>query len=152
MRRAPGFTTYTGVSGETDEDVILCLKGTVDKGYQLEYAGFRNECKYQQFSVWKFMSIIRVKRGKHEENTGKAVIDRLAKPRNRRNWKLDKTEEFVRSWPRRKYWWRQWCDYGVPNIYTSIQDCRLVRHGYDCWYWAVVAAWVLSRGLSEQDT
>ena len=49
MRRAPGFTTYTGANGETDEDVILCLKGTVDKGYHLEYAGFRNECKYQQF-------------------------------------------------------------------------------------------------------
>ncbi len=47
MRRAPGFSTFTGASGENDEDIILCLKGNTEsgEGYQLEYAGFRNECK-----------------------------------------------------------------------------------------------------------
>jgi len=43
MRRSAGFSTFTGANGENDEDVILCLKGNIDKGYNLEYAGFRNE-------------------------------------------------------------------------------------------------------------
>ena len=45
MRRSQGFATFTGTSGEADEDVILCLKGNIETGYALEYAGFRNECK-----------------------------------------------------------------------------------------------------------
>ena len=33
MKRAAGFTTYTGSAGEADDDVILCLKGSTDSGY-----------------------------------------------------------------------------------------------------------------------
>jgi len=40
--------TFTGASGENDEDIVICLKGNALSGFKLEYAGYRNECKYCQ--------------------------------------------------------------------------------------------------------
>ena len=53
MRRSAGFSTFTGAAGENDEDIIVCLKGNSGSGYQLEYAGYRNECRLK---VLNFLS------------------------------------------------------------------------------------------------
>ena len=51
MRRVLGFSTFTGASGENDDDIILCLRNSAS-GYQLEYAGYRNECKFATLPAW----------------------------------------------------------------------------------------------------